>query len=235
MKFITVFILCIFCSNFYAQNIQLDWATPFGSKAGDEESKSIDVDVQGNIYTTGYFSGTVDFDPSSSVTYNLTSGGGKDIFVMKQGPSGNLIWAKQIGAGYQEEGNSIKVDKSGNVYVTGYFNASVDFDPGNGTAFMSANGNLAAYGDAFLLKLSNAANYLWANHIGAYDVPDEGKEIAKVDRSTTCRNGLLDHHAAIGLIDGNRGCCTQLVDELYGILCDRVDHRNASARFHTRL
>ena len=54
------------------------------------------VDSAGNVYTTGYFIGTADFDPGSG-TYNLTSHGNDDIFVSKLDSSGNFVWAKGMG------------------------------------------------------------------------------------------------------------------------------------------
>jgi large repetitive protein len=55
--------------------------------AGADIGSSIAVNGSGNIYTTGYFQGTVDFDPGSG-TFNLTAAGGIiDAFVHKMGPA----------------------------------------------------------------------------------------------------------------------------------------------------
>jgi Beta-propeller repeat/Planctomycete extracellular len=59
--------------------------------AGDDGAAGIDVDAAGNIYTAGYFSGTVDFDPGAS-TFNLTSASA-DAFVLKLTQSGALAAA----------------------------------------------------------------------------------------------------------------------------------------------
>lgn len=50
---------------------------------------SISVDASGNVYTTGYFAGTVNFDPGSG-TFNLTAAGNQDIFISKLDASGNF-------------------------------------------------------------------------------------------------------------------------------------------------
>ncbi|MBU1234287.1 MAG: SBBP repeat-containing protein [Proteobacteria bacterium] len=51
-------------------------------RTSDEYGKGITVDNSGNVYTTGYFLGTVDFDPGTE-SFNLTSAGNDDIFIHK--------------------------------------------------------------------------------------------------------------------------------------------------------
>jgi hypothetical protein len=123
--------------------------------------KSSKTDALGNTYMTGYFKGTADFDIGSGVT-NLTSVGAKDIFIIKMDPLGNLLWAKGIGGIGNDSGNDIHLDATGNVYVTGNFIVTVDFDPGPGVANLDANdGN----DNIFALKLNNSGDFIWASNI----------------------------------------------------------------------
>src|SRR3989304_4344772 len=70
----------------------LVWAKSMGG-ASDDRGYSIAIDGSGNVYTTGYFWGTADFDPGAG-TYNLTpAGGSQDIFVSKLNGPGNFGWA----------------------------------------------------------------------------------------------------------------------------------------------
>ena len=143
-----------------AQNVSFDWANTFGAYYLADAGTSITTDASGNVYTTGYFYGTVDFDPGSGI-YNLASSGG-DIFISKISSSGNFIWAKSIGGSSFDLGNSITTDASGNVYTTGYFNNTVDFDPGSGIYNLASSG----YNDIFISKISSSGNFIWAKSIG---------------------------------------------------------------------
>ncbi|MEN8956604.1 MAG: SBBP repeat-containing protein, partial [Flavobacteriales bacterium] len=138
----------------------LVWAKSFGGTSSDYGT-SISVDGSGNAYTTGSFSGTVDFDPGSGVS-NLTSNGSSDIFIQKLNASGNLVWAKSIGGTSSDQGTSISVDGSGNVYTTGHYQGTVDFDPGSGRNWLNSNGR----DDVYVQKLNSSGNLVWARSFG---------------------------------------------------------------------
>ena len=141
-------------------NGNLIWAKSMGG-TGSDYGISITNDALGNVYTTGYFEGTVDFDPGAG-TLNLTSAGSTDIFVQKLDPNGNLIWAKSMGGTSSDYGNSIATDAIGNVYTTGFFEGSVDFDPGAGTLNLTSAGSY----DIFIQKLDSNGNLIWAKSMG---------------------------------------------------------------------
>lgn len=126
------------------------------------EGHALVVDGSGNVYVTGRFEGTADFDVTGG-GMSITSSGGYDIFVMKIAASGSLAWVKTIGGTGTDEGNGIAIDASGNVYVCGYFNGTVDFDPGASTTDLTSNGGM----DAFILKLNGSGNFVWAKSFGS--------------------------------------------------------------------
>jgi hypothetical protein len=135
------------------------WVNELGSGNADDYGYSVVTDASGNIYTTGSFQGTVDFDPSKKGTFNMTAHGYSDIFIQKSGPGGNFLWAKQMGGTLSEAGESMTMDAFGNLYISGYFSGTVDFDPGAGTFNLTSN---SISSPAFIQKLNAAGNFVWA-------------------------------------------------------------------------
>jgi hypothetical protein len=123
--------------------------------------QSITVDAVGNTYVTGYFQGTVDFDPGPG-NYSLISGGRADIFVAKYSSSGALLWARRIGGSSDDYSNGIAVATNGSVYTTGSFQGTADFDPGAGTFNLTSAGG----SDIFVSKLDSAGNFVWVRRMG---------------------------------------------------------------------
>ena len=147
------FVFLWFNSSSQTQVPVYKWSKSFGGSYFDI-ARAVATDNSGNAYTTGGFSGTVDFDPGTSV-FNLTSGGtsDKDIFISKFDSIGNFIWAKSIGSTDFDEGYSIVIDSIKNIYVTGYFRHIVDFDPGPGTYTLQASLSGNSNDNAFILEL----------------------------------------------------------------------------------
>lgn len=136
------------------------WAKTFVGD-GYNYGYSIFVDGPGNVYTTGVFSATADFDPGTGI-FAMTSIGNDDIFVSKLNSSGGFVWAKSFGGTLVDFGYSIAVDASGNVYTTGYFYQTIDFDPGVGVYNLTSAGNE----EIFISKLNSSGNFVWAKSMG---------------------------------------------------------------------
>jgi len=151
------------------------WAKKFGGIDG-ERGQSVAVDLSGNVYTTGFFKGTADFDPGVG-TQDLTSAGSDDVFVSKLNSSGDYVWAKKFGGGGIDNGLSVAVDSSGNVYTTGNFSATADFDPGVGTQDLISVNSF----DVFVSKLNSLGGFEWAKQFGGFDY-DFGRSVT-VDAS----------------------------------------------------
>jgi hypothetical protein len=174
------------------------WARHFtgGSCYGND----VTVDGSGNVYTTGQFANTVDFNPGSGTNNMKAPGspGTANAFVSKLNASGNYVWAMQLGGNSNDYGNSIDLDESGNVYTTGSFAGTGDFNPG------SAKYNLTSAGgsDAFVSKLNSSGSFLWAVRLGG--TADDGGKCIDIDAS----NNVLTAGTFNGTADFNPGTGT---------------------------
>jgi hypothetical protein len=141
------------------------WVKQMGG-IGNDVGKSLTIDNQGFIYSTGHFRDVVDFNPSSVVVNNLTANGASnftDFFIQKIDTSGIFYWVKGIGGANHDGSRSITHDNQGNIYVTGTFAHTVDFNPGVGTAILTG---LPLNPNVFVLKMTNAGNFVWARDFG---------------------------------------------------------------------
>ena len=96
------------------------WADTFGGPNEDEALASV-TDASGNVYVTGFFNGTVDFDPGSGVK-NLTSNGSGtagDAFLAKYDASGALVWAESWGDKGMDTGVHLALNGT-NLFVYGF-------------------------------------------------------------------------------------------------------------------
>ncbi|MBM45871.1 MAG: hypothetical protein CL458_06390, partial [Acidimicrobiaceae bacterium] len=145
------------------------WTTTFGG-TGADKGEEVAVDSAGNVYVTGYFSGTVDFGAGNVASSNNSF----DAFVTKLNAAGVHQWTNAFGAAGFESGRGVAVDSAGNVYVTGDFQNTVNFGGGN----VSSNNNSR---DVFVTKYNAAGVHQWTNAFGGTDI-DIGFEVA-VDSS----------------------------------------------------
>ncbi len=134
------------------------WAKDLGGTA-NTLPKSIALDASGNIYTTGEFTGTADFNPGTAVSnLSSTTATFKDCYISRLDASGNFVWAKQVGGTDQDLGYCIRTDNSSNIYVSGIYIGTADFDPGTATYTMTTS----ATSNGFILKLDAGGNFVWA-------------------------------------------------------------------------
>lgn len=144
-----------------AQNLGVyRWA---GKIAGpnSEYPDWIRCDASGNVYVSGRFEGTVDFDPGAGVTSRI-SNGSSDVFLAKYTTAGSLVWVVTFGGTGADRAVAHELDASGNIYVAGYYLSTVDFDPGPGTVSYTSAGAT----DFYFSKFDNNGNLIWANSIG---------------------------------------------------------------------
>jgi hypothetical protein len=134
----------------------------------------IAVDSAGNVYSTGRFEGTIQLDPTNATD---AIKGTNASFISKLDANGIFVWGKAFSAGtngYDVEGYGIALDSTGDVYTTGSFAATENFNPNGAPAH-----NLTAIGasyDIYLSQLDSQGNYVNALQFGGSG-EDEGTAI----------------------------------------------------------
>lgn len=124
-----------------------------GAGTGAEPGANIDLDSAGNVFVVGSFTGTAAFG-----AFNLTSAGGRDIFIAKHDRTGNVLWARRAGGSGDDHGAGVAVDRAGNLRVTGSFSGSAGF----GGTSLNAGGS----SDGFVASFDRDGNVLWAQPVG---------------------------------------------------------------------
>jgi len=138
------------------------WAFKIGGATYYDEARSVCTDASSNIYVSGIFRGTVDFDPGTE-SHPLTSSGNDDIFLAKYNAMGEFQWAVSFGAASSDKPFGVAVDNLYNVYLSGNFWGTVDFDPGSGNSSITSGSG----GNIFILKLNASLGLQWVRNIGA--------------------------------------------------------------------
>lgn len=153
-----------------AQQPLFKWAKPFhanntAASRDYSNGRCIATDSDGNVYTAGFFSHTVDFDPGPGV-FNLTGADGsaeqRGTFIAKLDSNGHFVWAIQIPV-FESFGRlDMKVDSDGTIYLVSDFIGTVDMDPGPAVAMLTSMG----LQDAYVMKLSANGALLWVKQFG---------------------------------------------------------------------
>ncbi len=162
MKKILPLVFCLSFVGLSAQNAEFEWAFQLGSP-GQDDLNTITVDGNDHIYAVGNFSGTVDFDPGAGVE-ELTAVGDTDVYIAKYTSERDFLWVKKLGNANGINAVDLRVDSNGDILIAGYFAGTIDFDPGAGTEFLSAN---SGSNDGFILKLTDNGNFFWVKQIVA--------------------------------------------------------------------
>ncbi|CAN5443944.1 SBBP repeat-containing protein [soil metagenome] len=149
-----------------AQNFNYQWGRRMGADNTIGNSSTIGTiilsDANGNVYSAGIFSDTVDFDTGPGLEL-LTSSSSSDIYIQKLDVAGNYLWTRQIKGPSLKMPVAISATGAGEIWILGTFNGTIDLDPdtGNVSTFTSLGDN-----DIFLLKLDANGNYLTAKQFG---------------------------------------------------------------------
>lgn len=128
-----------------------NWHTFMGS-SGSDRGCGLAVGKDGSIYVGGYCY-TEWGSPVKGDSGDL------DVYAVKLDKMGKRLWNTFIGGQKEDYGDSIAVDKSGNVYISGRSLAAWGDSP--------VNGDGGDWSDAFVAKLDTNGNFLWNTFLGS--------------------------------------------------------------------
>ncbi|MFQ5463952.1 MAG: hypothetical protein ACE5E5_15170, partial [Phycisphaerae bacterium] len=140
-----------FITKFYA-NGDYGWTRTYPLRWTAGKGKPA-VDSQGNVFFTDAFGGTMDFNPDGpGGEHTANSDAAGDLIAVKLAPDGQYVWSFSTSDSEGgESGFAITIGPNDDVYVTGMFRQTSDFDPGPGQAIIATT---IFQGSGFLLRLS---------------------------------------------------------------------------------
>jgi hypothetical protein len=138
----------------------VQWATYYGGTSSDG-SNAVACDASGNVYLVGSTGSATNIASSG---HQNTFGGSTDAYLVKFNSAGARQWATYYGGSDNDQGHSIKIASSGNIYLTGYTSSTVGIaSSGHQNSF--AGGSF----DALLVKFNSSGVRQWATYYGGPD------------------------------------------------------------------
>lgn len=125
---------------------KLIWGSRFGG-LGDDPLYRLAIDCTGNLYANGYSTSPRITLGSAILPRVFENHGGRDAYVVKLAPNGELLWSTELGGTGKDDGFAIAVDPNGGVYFGGNFGDRVNFNPDGPEQELASVGG----GDAFVV------------------------------------------------------------------------------------
>ena len=147
-------------------DVEYEWVAQMWG-ASTVQVYDIALDGDENVYAIGRFNGSsmyVNIDNFWDGSAIPRPGSNNSVFIVKYDKNRVFQWVRAAGAAQYDEGYSIHVDASKNVYITGVFNGTVSFGTFSLTSANSGTGQVR--GDAFVAKLNSSGTFLWAKRFG---------------------------------------------------------------------
>ena len=137
-------------------NNQFISAKKFNGSGGSDNNQPHDMFISNDkIYVTGQFQGSTNFGNTSSPNI-VSSNGFNEAFLLILDLNFNPISAFNIGSTDEDDGWCVAY-KNCNIYMSGNFQNTVDFDPQSTVFNITSNDSAPTppYGDAYVLKLND--------------------------------------------------------------------------------
>lgn len=155
-------LLCLFLVSPLLSQITAPFALTFGT-ASDERVVDFCVDSGGSYVTAFTFQNGLTFSGGTNPDQFVASNGLRDNGLVRYDFLGNIQWAASWGnASGVDRPVAVACDRNGFIYVTGVFEGSMNANPRFGTELVTSKGST----DAYLIKLTNTGNFVWARTFG---------------------------------------------------------------------
>ncbi|MBL0104130.1 MAG: T9SS type A sorting domain-containing protein [Bacteroidetes bacterium] len=165
------------------------WARSFGGSAFWDFAYSTNVDRFGNVYLTGGFAGSVDFDPGFANQIRTSVGGGVDCYLLKLDPGGNYRWVQTFTGTSSNVNNQLAIDND-NIIMSGHFVAQFDADPGVGTTIFN---NPSSQSQMFILKLQVTVTDVNDNSSPSFALyPNPCTEVFQIKLNNSSQETVVD-------------------------------------------
>lgn len=104
------------------------WHNQLGSNTSADEATNVLIDKTGNVIVLGYFSGTMDIDPSTTTTNLVALSTDDNSYLCKYKSDGKLIYGKLIGSTASCNIREAAIDIDDNITICGRFSGTCSFD-----------------------------------------------------------------------------------------------------------
>jgi len=176
---------------------------------------NISLDSNFNMYYIDVFSGTMDFGGG-----NRTSNGKQDFYFIKMDSNGVYQWDYTKGGIEDDSISRNTIDSSGNIYLVGAFQETIDFGGGNRTGSYDNRG--------FIVKLNSSGVYQWEN-VFSSTTPIYFNNIARSTNGNIYLLGIFE--GTINFGGGDRTCP---VDQ-YSLFAIKLDNNGVYQWDYTKI
>jgi hypothetical protein len=142
-KYAAFFALMLIVTSQLHSQPRMVWRKLFGSTNGGEYVLNEVIDNKGNLYVAGKTTGDIE-------NKNF---GKNDGFLTKIDSSGKVIWSRQFGTPEEEDVQWCAIDKTGNLFVTGFTSGDLV-------------GKNSGKEDFFIFKYSQDGQLMWSRQFG---------------------------------------------------------------------
>ncbi len=131
--------------------------------AGSDGVQGLTIDAENNFYLSGWFSGSVDFDPGAGLTLRTAqgTGGAADAYLLAVTAAGDLRWVNTLGAVVGGDasvaiGSGLGLTSNGALWAVGRFFGRADLDPGVDAIFAQSLGDA----EQFVVRVERSTGVL---------------------------------------------------------------------------